>query len=145
MNIHSIRSSKKARLWIIGILVAIAAFLLITAKSTTVKAILAGAIALLLVSFGMEASNHDYDVQKLMKTGSFAESKIERDQKGNLINIDGFCNAQKINYNCTDFKNQEEAMSVYNRCTALGKNMDIFGLDRDHDGKVCESLPVHAK
>ncbi len=136
----SIRSSKKARLTIIGILIAVAAFLFFTTKNATAKAILGGMIALLMVSFGMEATNRDYDVGTLSKTGSFEAAKIQRDEKGNLINIDGFCNAKKLDYNCSDFKTQEEAMKVYNRCKDLGKNMDLFGLDGDKDGKVCEAL-----
>ncbi len=143
MNMHELRSSKKARLWIIGGLIVLVGILFFTIKNGTAKVILGVAIALLLGAFGMEASNTDYDVGKLMETKSFTESKIERDpETGNLINIDGFCNAEKMDYNCSNFKSQDEAMRVYNRCKDLGKNMDIFRLDGDKDGLVCESLPV---
>lgn len=143
MSVEEIRSSKKWRLIIIGVLAVVALFALLTAKTTWAKALAGGALAILLAAFGMEATNHDYDVLKLMDTKSLAASKIERDQKGDLINVDNFCNAAQMNYNCADFKNQTEAMTVYNRCKALGKNMDMFGLDRDHDGKVCEALPAN--
>ena len=63
----------------------------------------------------------------------------------NLVNVDAFCNAKESDYNCKDFKSQEEAMSVYNRCKTLGKNMDVYGLDGDKDGLVCESLPKTTK
>jgi hypothetical protein len=142
MNTQDIRSSKKARLWIIGILIALAVAALFFVKATWAKVAVGAVIAVLLLAFGMEATNHDYDVQKLVETKSFAASKIERDEKGNLTNVDAFCNAKESDYNCTDFKTQAEAMTVYNRCKTLGKNMDVYGLDRDHDGKVCESLPL---
>lgn len=143
--LENIRNSHKARLWIIGGLIVLCAILFYFAKTTTVKVILGAVIALLLAAFGMEATKTDYDVQKLMETKSFSESKIERDETGNLINVDNFCNAEKLDYNCTDFKTQAEAMTVYKRCGELGKNMDVFRLDGDSDGNVCENLPVGAR
>ena len=138
----NIRNSHKARLWIIGGLIVICAVLFYFAKGVWVKVVLAGVIALLLAAFGMEATQTDYDVQKLIETKSFSESKVERDATtGNLINIDNFCNAEKLDYNCSDFKTQAEAMTVYKRCGELGKNMDMFRLDGDKDGLVCEALP----
>lgn len=138
---EKIRSSHKVRLWVIGGLIVVCVALFFFVKGTTAKVILGVAIALLLGAFGLEATQNDYDVQKLIETKSFSESKIERDQTGNLINIDTFCNATEIDYNCSDFKTQAEAMQVYRRCSELGKNMDIFRLDGDKDGLVCESLP----
>lgn len=140
--LKKIRESHKARLWIIGGLIVLCVILFFFIKGTTAKVILGVVIALLLGAFGMEATQTDYDVQKLIETKSFAESKIERDvTTGNIINIDNFCNAEKMDYNCSDFKTQTEAMSVYKRCGELGKNMDVFRLDGDKDGLVCESLP----
>lgn len=145
MNTNELRSSKKVRLWVIGGLIVIAGILLFTVKSTWAKAILGVVIAILVGAFGMEVSNTDYDVGKVIETRSFEKAKIERDPTtGNLVNVDAFCNAKESDYNCSDFKTQSEAMDVYNRCKALGKNMDVYGLDRDNDGKVCESLPVGA-
>jgi Excalibur calcium-binding domain len=140
----NIRQSHKARLWIIGGLLAIAVALIFIVKGTAAKVVLGVVIALLLGAFGMEASKTDYDMGTLVKTGSLSAAKIERDASGNLTNIDGFCNAEKLDYNCTDFKTQPEAQSVYSRCQELGKNMDIYHLDGDKDGTVCESLPVGA-
>jgi hypothetical protein len=60
----------------------------------------------------------------------------------NITNADAFCNAQDIDYNCADFKTQKEANDIYQKCKSAGKNMDVYGLDGDKDGKVCESLPV---
>jgi hypothetical protein len=143
MDTQGIRSSKKARLWIIGILIAVAVALLFIVKGTWAKVVLGVVIAILLGAFGMEASNHDYDVQKLVETKSFSAAKIERDPAtGNLMNVDAFCNAKEADYNCADFKSQPEAQSVYDRCKGLGKNMDVYRLDGDKDGLVCEALPA---
>jgi hypothetical protein len=140
--LENIRNSHKARLWIIGGLIVLCAVLFYFAKTTTVKVILGVVIAVLLGAFGMEATKTDYDVEKLMETKSFSQSKIERDEAtGNIINIDEFCSSEKIDYNCSDFKTQTEAMTVYKRCGDLGKNMDVFRLDGDKDGLVCEALP----
>ena len=138
--------SKKARLWIIGglLVVAVAAFFFI--KGTAAKIILGGVIIVLLTAFGLETKNTDYDLGKAIQTHSLAAAKIERDPKtGALINVDNFCNAQKMDYNCSDFKTQPEAQSVYARCKTLGKNMDTFGLDGNNNGIVCEALPKAAK
>ena len=138
--------SKKARLWIIGGLIAVAVAAFFFIKGTAAKVILGGVILLLLTAFGMEAKNTDYDIGKAIKTGSLSAAKIERDPKtGNIVNVDAFCNAEKQNYNCSDFKSQPEAQSVYDRCKGLGKNMDIYGLDGNHNGLVCEALPKGVK
>ena len=141
----NIRQSHKARLWIIGGLLVVAIALFFFVKGTVAKVILGVVIALLLGAFGMEASKTDYDMSTLTETGSFAAAKIERDASGNLTNVDGFCNAEQIDYNCSDFKTQPEAQSVYDRCQQLGKNMDMYRLDGDKDGNVCEALPVGVK
>lgn len=42
-------------------------------------------------------------------------------------------------YNCSDFKTQAEAQYVFEYCG--GTSNDIHKLDRDRDGRVCETLP----
>lgn len=140
---HIIPNSHKWRLWIIGGLLAVAVLVFIFIKGTWAKVIVGVVIAILLGAFGMEASKHDYDVATLVKTGSFSAAQIQRDESGNLdpVSVDAFCNAEQQDYNCSDFKTQPEAQSVYDRCKTLGKNMDVYHLDGDHDGMVCEALP----
>lgn len=43
-------------------------------------------------------------------------------------------------YNCSDFATQPEAQAMYVYCQNRGFN-DPSGLDTDHDGVACESLP----
>ena len=42
-------------------------------------------------------------------------------------------------YNCSDFKTQAEAQTAFEFCG--GTTNDVHKLDRDDDGRVCESLP----
>jgi micrococcal nuclease len=42
-------------------------------------------------------------------------------------------------YNCADFKTQAEAQATFEGCGGVAN--DIHQLDRDRDGRVCESLP----
>jgi uncharacterized membrane protein YraQ (UPF0718 family) len=137
-------NSHKGRLWIIGGLIAIAVAAFFFVKSTAAKVVLGIVIAILAGAFGMELKQTDYDLGKAIQTGSLSAAKIERDPTtGNLLpaSVDAFCNAQQKDYNCADFKTQPEAQSVYDRCKTLGQNMDVYGLDGDKDGKVCEALP----
>jgi hypothetical protein len=146
MDIQQARSSHKVRLWVIGGLIILGIIALFFVKGTWAKVIIGVMVALLMGAFGMEVANTDYDLGKVIETGSLAAAKIERDPAtGNLINVDNFCNAEKMDYNCSDFKTQPEAQSVYARCQTLGKNMDIFRLDGDKDGMVCEALPKGAR
>jgi hypothetical protein len=141
----TLRQSKKVRLWVIGALIAVAVFLLFVVKSTWAKVAIGAVIAILATAFGMEATNNDYDLNTLAKTRSFEAAKIQRDADGNLTGVTEFCASEKIDYNCDDFKTQAEAMEVYDRCSAAGKDMDEFRLDGDNDGRVCESLPAGAR
>ena len=136
--------SKKARLWTIGGLLIVAVALIFLIKNTTTKIILGGVIVALLVALGFETKNTDYDLGTVAKTGSFKKAKLKRNDEGQLVNVVEFCNQKEIDYNCSDFKTKAEAMEVYNKCKDAGKNMDAYGLDRDKDGKVCESLPLGA-
>jgi len=136
--------SKKTRLWVIGGLIVVCILGVIFSKATWAKVLFGSLIAILLGAGYMESKSTDYDVGTLAKTGSFKKAKLKRDEKGDLVNVVEFCNAKEIDYNCSDFKTQAEAMDVYNKCKQAGKNMDAYGLDRDKDGKVCESLPLGA-
>lgn len=141
MNTHH------GRLWIIGILIAVAVAAFFFVKSATAKVVLGVVIAILAGAFGMEVAQTDYDLGTALKTGSFSAAKIERDANGDLLpaSVDAFCNASEKDYNCADFRSQPEAQQVYNRCSTLGTDMDVYGLDGDKDGMVCEALPKTAR
>jgi hypothetical protein len=45
---------------------------------------------------------------------------------------------EKADYNCSDFSSQQEAQRFFEEHGGI--NNDKYGLDRDKDGVVCESL-----
>ncbi len=50
------------------------------------------------------------------------------------------CDCSRNILNCSNFKRQSEAQACFNYCkSTVGR--DVHGLDGDHDGVVCESLP----
>jgi len=55
------------------------------------------------------------------------------------INIHDGSDCSSDIYDCTDFPDQEIAQITYNRCmNEVG--YDVHNLDKDNDGKACESL-----
>lgn len=99
----------------------------------------------LLAAFGMEATQNDFDIGELIKTGSFQESKVSRDEAGNILfdkegNITTDGSGKKADeYNCDDFETKPSAQTFFDRVGGTGN--DINRLDGDKDGEACESLP----
>ncbi len=129
------RRSHKTRIVFIIILIIIFAVIALLWKKVRVWFI--GLIILLFVSLGMELKGTDWDVGKLIKTWSFDKSKIERTASGKYWKIGDECTKETLD--CKDFKFQEDAQDYFEKCG--GVENDVSGLDRDHDGKACESLP----
>ncbi len=50
------------------------------------------------------------------------------------------CDCAVSDYNCDHFRTQREAQACYDACGGTASN-NKWGLDRDHDGRVCETLP----
>lgn len=108
-------------------------------------------LILLAVALGLEGFNYDVDLGKLWETGNYQESRVESvtDKDGNTVRLIGSC--VKADVNCDQFETQNEAQEIYNTCAAEieannniddVKSLDIYGLDRDKDGIVCEALPA---
>ncbi len=133
------RRSKKVRLIVIGVLLSIAVLLAIFVEK--VRLLMIGVIVMLLVALGLETRDTDYDLGKMIKTGSLKESRIQRDEKGDLI-LGTMCGDAV--YNCDDFTTQSEAQDVYAHCK-FGKGNDPHRLDGDNDGVACEGLPAAAR
>lgn len=106
------------------------------------KKVLLGIFSLLGVGLGMEATDHDYDLQKLAETKSLSQSRVLRDKEGNVIPFDSplASNAKYTDeYNCDDFKSQPEAQNFFDK--AGGVSADTNRLDGDKNGVACQSLP----
>ncbi len=106
----------------------------------TVKTVLIAILALLFGAFGLEASNLDWDLGKLLSGSSLEEARVKRDKKGNIVTEGGKYTDE---YNCSDFDTQPEAQEFF--INAGGPNEDVNRLDGDNDGVACESLPKEKK
>jgi hypothetical protein len=144
----NIRGNKKVRLGVIIFLMIVVA--IIFAVWEKARIFMAIAFVALLAALGMEVSNKDYDVGELIKTRSFEQSEVSRDESGNVL-FDIFGNTTTDatkgkgadEYNCDDFDTQPEAQNFYEKVGGLGN--DVNRLDGDKDGVACESLPVGAR
>ena len=111
---------------------------------TLEKKILIGIMGLLGVGAGLEASNNDIDLGKLIETKSLSASKVLRDREGNVVSEVDVKAGTKTGkatdeYNCDDFKNQPEAQKFF--VNAGGVSGDTNRLDGNKDGTACTALP----
>ncbi len=147
-----LRYNKKFRLWLIGILLIIVAILFIFFEK--LRIFFAIALIALLTAFGLEIFENDWDIQKLWETKSFEESKVGRDEKGNImldetgkilfdklgnVTTDKTEGRGANEYNCDDFSTKLEAQTFFEKVGGTGN--DVNRLDGDKDGEACESLP----
>lgn len=105
-----------------------------------VKPILIAILAVLAGAFGLEASNNDWDLGKLLSGSTVQEAKVMRDKEGNVVTTGGKYTDE---YNCDDFKTQEEAQRFFQK--AGGVTKDTNRLDGDNNGVACQSLPKEKK
>jgi hypothetical protein len=126
------------------------------------KGIIGVVIVILLGALGLEVSNTDFDLGSIFSGSSVSDSKIMRDEKGNLqrdtngnfltrlmrdkagnVVPEGQAGAKYTDeYNCDDFTTQVEAQAFFTK--AGGPSKDTNGLDGDNDGEACENLPKGA-
>lgn len=105
-------------------------------KKKAAKSILLVVLALLLGALGIEATNNDWDLGKLLSGSSMSEAKVMRDKEGNVVTSGGKYTDE---YNCEDFTTKDEAQKFFKN--AGGPSQDTNRLDGDNDGEACESLP----
>ena len=92
---------------------------------------------------------YEVDLKTLRDTGSIDESRKTYGKNG--VALLGDCSVTQ-DLNCDNFETQDDAQSLYERCMnkVLEYNkdvenaisLDIYGLDGDKDGTVCEHLPA---
>ncbi len=104
-------------------------------KKKFLKPLFGGLLVLLAAAFGLELTNNDWDLGKIMSGQSMEEAKIKRDANGNFL----LESCKEDIYNCASFKLQPEAQEVLDKCGGAG--YDINKLDGDADGIACENLP----
>jgi Excalibur calcium-binding domain len=111
---------------------------------TLEKKVLLGIFGLLGAGLGLEVTNNDIDLGKLIETKSLSASKVMRDSKGNVVTEEEVKAGTKTGkhtdeYNCADFKTQMEAQEFFTN--AGGVSGDTNRLDGNKDGEACTSLP----
>lgn len=141
-----LRRSKNARLILIAILLAILGVMYFLFEK--LRAYIIGLAIVLLAAGGMEIYDYDIDLGMLWETGSVDESRV---QTKNGVKLIGECIADDLN--CSNFDTQSEAQTLYNRCAESIASynddiqekdvisLDIYGLDGNKNGIVCEALP----
>lgn len=103
------------------------------------KPVLIGVIALLLGAFGLESTNNDWNLNKLLSGSTMKEAKVLRDKSGNVV-PEGTVGAKGTDeYNCSDFTTQPEAQTFFDK--AGGVSGDTNRLDGNKDGVACQDLP----
>jgi hypothetical protein len=132
-KLGKLRRSKNARLILIAALLVVLGIMYFMFEKFRIWIL--GLMVVLLGAFGMEMTDNDFDVQTLMETGSFSESRVNVTENGTWLI--GECE-KRDNFNCDNFAYQEEAQRLFDDCG--GVDNDIHGLDRDKDGIVCEAL-----
>jgi hypothetical protein len=144
-----LRASKNARMIFLGVLLLILVVLYFTWGKA--KGILIGLMILVAIAMGVEATNYDIDLGKLFETGNVQESRVQnlKGKDGSTARVFGTCIKQDIN--CDAFKTQGEAQAKYDSCAAIIKKdnpnikdlnaLDIYGLDGNNNGIVCENNP----
>lgn len=106
------------------------------------KYVLGGALVILTAALGLEVTNNDYDLGKLMSGSSWKDAKVMRDKDGNVV-TDG-SGKYTNDYNCADFDSQEQSQRFFDKVKAdTGK--DPNRLDGDKNGKACQHLPKEVK
>lgn len=141
---NRIRGNRKFRIWfIVGLLVLIGILFYFFEKARIALAI---AFIALLAALGLEVAQSDYDLGKMWETKSLEQSKVSRDESGNIIfdkdgNIttDASKGKKADDYNCDDFTTNSEAQNFFIKVGGTGN--DLNRLDGDKDGNACESLP----
>lgn len=110
---------------------------------TLEKKVFLGLFAVMSAALGMEVSKTDIDLSTF--------TKVLRDREGNVVTQEQIDKGEvkKENakytdeYNCDDFKTQEEAQKFYDN--AGGVNKDTNRLDGDKNGVACQALPKAKK
>ncbi len=154
MSLQKARNTKSTRLWFLVLLVVIVIALYV--MGIIKKGFAIGIGILLLAAIGIQTFDYDLDLATLWETGSIKESRVQHTKDG--VVLKGDCvkpagKADEYDLDCDNFATQAEAQKKYDYCAAqiaennsgLNKSqimsLDVYGLDRNKNGVVCEALP----
>lgn len=118
--------------------------------SKRTKNIILGTGIAAVAALWVDLVSYEVDFKTLRDTWSLDAS---RKTYSNGVALLGDCSTWE-DLNCDNFETQDDAQSVYERCmskiiehnkdvdTAKAVSLDVYGLDGDKDGTVCEHLPA---
>ncbi len=151
-KLEQARNTKSTRVWI---MVAITVILFILWWSNIIKTAFAiGLGIVVLAAIGIETINYDLDLDALWSGKSLQESRVTHTKDG--LKLMGSCalpTKWEGDLNCANFATQAEAQAKYDQCASeiasdnawidisKIKSLDIYGLDANKNGIVCEALP----
>lgn len=151
-TLQTLRNTKSTRIWfMVGLIVLI---IILWWMKIIKTGFAIGLGILLLAAIGIETMNYDLDLGKLWQTGDIQASRVSHTKDG--LTLFGSCAIPKDgegDLNCANFGTQEEAQAKYEQCANeiasynagvdanQVKSLDIYRLDGDKDGVVCEALP----
>ncbi len=152
-ELEKARNTKSTRLRVIALLGVVVFVLWLLDIIKTWFAIGLGIVVLAM--FGIQTFDYDLDLATLWETGSLTESRVQYTPDG--IKLMGSCvkpvgQSDPNDLDCKNFQTQPEAQAKYDTCAAqiasynAGKtadsikNLDIYGLDGNKNGIVCEAL-----
>lgn len=147
------RNTKSTRIWF---MVALAVIIFALWWTNIIKIGFGiGLGIIILAAIGIETFDYDLDLGKLWETGSIQDSRVTHTKDG--LKLMGSCvipvKGDTSDLNCANFRSQPEAQAKYDQCASeiasynegtdatKVKSLDIYGLDGDKDGIVCEALP----
>lgn len=154
-KISTARRSKSFMIWVLIILIIIIVLLYqFGGLPKRSKQILLGTGIIAATALGLEVFEYDLDLETLWKTGDIQESRVQTVKWVKLIGACVVSDATQ-DLNCANFTTQPEAQQLYEKCVTkikayntnvddeAIKKLDVYGLDGDKDGKVCEALPMN--
>ena len=152
-ELEKARNTKSTRIWFLALLAAVLFVLWWFKIIKTGFAVGLGIIV--LAAIGIETFDYDLDLGTLWRTWNIAESRVSHTKDG--ITLMGSCALPKKwgewDLDCKNFKTQEEAQAKYDKCAteiasynqwvdaAKIRSLDIYRLDGNKNGIVCEALP----
>jgi len=118
--------------------------------SKRTKNILLGTGIAAVAVLWVDLVSYEVDLKTLWDTWSIDESR--KTYSSGWVALLWDCSV-KNDLNCEHFETQDEAQSMYQRCmnkileynkdVTDAVNLDVYGLDGDKDGTVCEHLPAN--
>ncbi|QVL45403.1 MAG: hypothetical protein KFB94_09260 [Methylophilaceae bacterium] len=149
-SLQKARNTKSTRLWFLVLLLVIVVALYMT--GIIKKGFAIGLGILLLAAIGIQTFDYDLDLGTLWETGSIKESRVQQTKDG--VVLKGDCvrpagKSKEFDLNCSNFSTQAKydycAEQIANNNQGLDRakiiNLDVYGLDGNKNGIVCEALP----